>query len=147
MGRGGSGELTYVFRGETITTGSLVPDVAAGTYRLTLMDLNGCTRDTNIIIGQPDSLFLDLGPDRLVSLGQSVTVPITSNFVTYSQIISDPPIPDSILRSGLLPFRIANTTRVTVTATNPQGCPASDEVVIAIDASLGVYVPTAFKPE
>ena len=145
-GTGGSGELSYSFRGRTHADGSLLPDVAAGTYRLTLLDSNGCTRDTTVTVAQPDSLYIDLGPDQFIILGQETTVPISSNFDGYGQITSSPPAPDSTLRTGVLPLRVATTTRVTVTATDLNGCPATGEVVIAPSVSLSVYAPTAFSP-
>ena len=145
-GTGGTGELSYSFRDQVLENGSLVSGVAAGTYGLTLTDANDCMRDTTVTVDQSDSIYLDLGPDQFIGLGRGTSVPITSNIDGYGQITSNPPAPDSILRSGLLPLSLVSTTLVTVTATDLNGCAVTDEVVIGVDAALRMYTPTAFSP-
>ena len=145
-GSGGTGALRYVFRGDTLQIGTLNSDVAAGGYDLTLTDANDCKLDTTVTIGQPDSAFLNLGPDQFAGFGQLVTIPVTTNLEVISQIVSVPAVADTALVPGQLEIRLPRTTLLSVAATDDRGCIATDDIGITVDQSLPVYAPTGFSP-
>ena len=145
-GTGGTGDLRYIFRDDTLLVGTLINDIAAGSYNLTLTDANGCMLDTTVTIGQPDSAFLDLGPDQFAGFGQLVRIPITTNFQVISQIVSVPAVTDTALVPGPIEIRLPRTTLLSVTATNDRGCSAADEILVTVDRALPVYAPTGFSP-
>ncbi|MFT4778913.1 MAG: gliding motility-associated-like protein [Flavobacteriales bacterium] len=60
---GGTPDYDYIWTGPTsIEDGMTSPiDLTAGTYVLTVTDANGCSKDTTIVLTQPDDLALPTG--------------------------------------------------------------------------------------
>ncbi|PWK29486.1 SprB-like repeat protein, partial [Arcicella aurantiaca] len=55
---GGTTPYTYLWSNGATT--SSITNVVAGSYQITVTDAAGCTKDTNLVITQPDSLSLSL---------------------------------------------------------------------------------------
>ncbi len=123
------------------TFGSLM----AGTYEITVMDVNGCTESLTATVTQPAELIVNAGPDESIELGYSTRLRAVANdlSVTYSWA---PPDSLSCIECQDPQANPVNTTAYTVTATDGNGCIATDEVVVLVLKNRPVYIPNAFSP-
>ena len=143
---GGTGQLEVTINGDTILNNDLLSTLTAGSYRLQLTDANGCTADTTVSIGQPDSLQLDLGRDRFVQFGDSIRLPLLTNAQEITAVIASNPLArvDSFTNDVII--RPQNSGGLTVSLLNAAGCPATDSLFITVDDGVRLYAPTAFSP-
>ena len=67
---GGNAPYAYVWSNgnNTATASGLEP----GTYWYTVFDANGCYDTDTVVLDMPDTLLLDLGPDRVMCIGQTI---------------------------------------------------------------------------
>ncbi|MEZ4966437.1 MAG: choice-of-anchor L domain-containing protein [Saprospiraceae bacterium] len=69
-GAGGTQPYSYSWNGGT-PTDSLVQNLPAGTYTVTITDANGCPATTTVSIKQPSALAIDLIPTDVKCFGES----------------------------------------------------------------------------
>ena len=140
---GGTAPFIYQYgEGRSTRPGPLTM-IGPGTYRLSVTDANGCQSPTEVTIEEPDELYIDLGADTLIRLGDSLLITPTTNAGVV----------DSFMWRGvdckgcpvvtIQPFR---TGRVSVTIADEFGCLAEDERSVQVDERPLVYVPNAFSP-
>jgi gliding motility-associated-like protein len=117
------------------TAASLI-NLDAGTYSLQVTDANNCSKNSgNIqVISVPGGLPVNLGPDRNLCTGQSITL----NPGTYSNYLWQD-------NSTNATYTVTSAGTYFVTVTNATGCSGRDTVVVKTDCS-GVYFPTSFTP-
>lgn len=128
------GTFTTVFAGQGI--------------RITIYDALGCAWDTLVNIGQPAPLFLDLGQDIDMELGDSVTIRPLNDLSTFN-IISYLWNPAQGLDCPVCERVIANpgrTTTYTMRIEDAKGCSATDQITINVRSIRRVFIPTAFTP-
>ena len=120
-------------------------NLAAGDYQLTALDSEGCEYAENFTIQEPSGVFVELGGDLEIQLGDSVWLspvyPPTVNVFSWSN-------PED-LSCGDCPEPYAHpseTTAFTLTVTDGNGCQATDDVLIIVDPRLLVYAPNVFSP-
>ena len=71
-------------------------NLSSGSYTVQIQDANGCLLKEDIMINDPTLVAVDLGPDRNIDFGESITLtpslsiqPIYINaLVTYAQFYS-----------------------------------------------------------
>lgn len=80
---GGNTPYSYVWSNgnNTATASGLTP----GTYWYTIFDNNGCFITDTVALSMPDTLLLDLGPDRVMCVGQTIHLNAT---VSTTQALS-----------------------------------------------------------
>ena len=110
-----------------------------------MMDNNGCIITQNVFVQNPDTLYLDLGEESEINIGETISISAESN----QDIISIDWTPaDSvncvnctdIELTPLLPYAL------TATITNEFGCTAEDTYMIEIGKRRNIYVPNIFTP-
>ena len=118
----GNGALTYSWDNDIIDGESFVPTTTT-TYTVVGTDENGCTNtaQVNVTIGS-GSLQLDAGQDQTICEGTAVTLAVQgTNTPNWSNGIVDGE-----------PFIPTTSQTYTVTATDENGCEASDNVSITL---------------
>ena len=143
---GGTGTLSLTINGDSLTNNELLTTLRAGSYRLQSIDANGCEADTTVSIGQPDSLQLDVGPDRFVVFGDSINLPLLTNAQRITAINVSNPLARADSLTGAITIRPQRSTGLTVTILNAAGCPAADSLFITVDDGIRLYAPNAFSP-
>jgi len=124
---GGTAPYTYLWSNEA--TVPEVSNLATGTYTLITTDENGCQLyDTFHIEHSGDSLFIDLGPDRTLCAQQAavLSVDMEAEDASYSWTA------DNGFTSDAAQVTVSDPGTYTLTVTTPEGCTATDHIVIAI---------------
>lgn len=122
------GTAPYSYSWNTGDSGSVLQNVSAGSFTLTITDDNGCTSSEVFILDQPDQVSISLDalfnnscPDD--TNGQ-ITIDITGGFQPYTATWNDE---DSTIGSSI--SGLANGT-YTVTATDFYACEATESYSI-----------------
>jgi len=117
----------------------------AGTYPLSIQDVNGCTWSTDILLSQPNEFVVDLGEDIEILLGDSLRLfgafsnPVDTFFWNDTSLLS--------CVNCINPFaKPENTAQVILTAIDENGCENSDVLLLSINKERNVYIPSAFSP-
>jgi len=122
-----------------------LPDLSAGAYSLIIQDDNDCSVTQPVAISAPSELIVDLGPDETIQLGDSIKLEALLNFTPANwrwTPLATVSRPDSLI-THVSPLE---TTLYQLTATDANGCIATDWVRITVDETVEVYVPSAFSP-
>jgi gliding motility-associated-like protein len=126
--------------------GSIVPGLSEGTYRYRLADRYGCTSSGDVMLTTPNPFRIELGPDQVVSLGESVRLnsgtgdPIASYAYTPADLVNCTTDCEGVT------FFPADNTLLSLLATSPNGCESEDSLRIIVVKDRLVYPPTAFSP-
>ncbi len=117
----------------------------AGSYPVSIQDVNGCTWSTDVLLSQPNEFVVDLGEDRDILLGDSLRLfgdfsnPVDTFFWNDTSFLS--------CVNCVNPFvKPVNTTQIVLTAIDENGCESSDVLLLSIDKERNVYIPSAFSP-
>jgi len=126
------GTLPYTYAWSNGSTTASITGVAAGTYSITITDVNGCTDSASVVITEPTVLSITTVVDSNISCNGlsdgGATAVVTGGTPGYTYIWSNAVVTDSI--TGVT----AGTYSVTVTDAN--GCTDSTSVVITQPAQL-----------
>lgn len=146
---GGTQPFQFSFNGGPTTGTGQFSQLSEGNYTIALLDANGCTLDTTIVISAPGALQVDLGNDLLVPLGTSITVTATITGTTPIETITwDPVIPGCTappcLSYDTLP---THSYLQTITVRDSNGCISTDRQLIQVDRTRRIYIPNVFNPE
>ena len=146
---GGNAPYSYSINGGIFTSPlnlfeNIVPQEDSITVYLA--DSNNCFIVENVFMPNPDSLFLDLGEDQVINIGESVSITASSNQVINS--IQWTPA-DSVDCANCTSVNLAPEISQTLTAliTNEVGCEATDKVRVEIGKIRKVYIPNVFSPD
>jgi len=119
-----------------------------GLYEIAVLDANLCLRTEAVLIQSPELLEVSLGEDREIAAGDSVLLELITN-VPYDSLVSidwkglqNPDCEDCPVVWDL-PFV---STTYSVTITDSDGCMASDQMTVSVDAARDIFVPNAFSP-
>jgi gliding motility-associated-like protein len=124
--------------------------VTAGQYFISFIDSAGCSADTIITINQPIPIFVDLGPDVEMNLGQEpifLKVDINSS-LNVDSVIWTPKNALNCLTSDCISVEVnpLETTTYLASVTDANGCKGSDEVTVFVNNIRNVYFPNIFTP-
>jgi gliding motility-associated-like protein len=142
---GGVGPYLFALNGGSRNAVREYRELPPGHYTLAVWDVLGCTFDTTFVLIDPPLLQVDLGEDRLITLGDSVELTALTNIpvVEYNwRNIGIFPAPEGAVQT----VRPTVTTTYQVTVVNENGCTANDWVTITINTQDLYYVPSAFSP-
>ena len=143
--QGGVEPFTFSFDGGSPSSVRSYLHLLPGAYALRVLDAQGCDFDTLLLIADPPELTVDLGPDRLIQLGDSIQLEALSNLPVLRYIWTPAAqLPDA--EGPTLWVRPAITTAYGVTVVNENGCTASDWVTLTINTKNLFFVPNAFTP-
>ncbi len=115
-------------------------------YEIFVADSNDCFISEVITLTNPDTFYIDLGPDLEINLGEEVQLTASSNQSVFDIIWS--PI-DSVDCSNCQDVIVQPTVDMLygVYAINEDGCEAYDEIYLDIGKERPVFTPNIFSPD
>jgi gliding motility-associated-like protein len=122
--------------------------LGAGVYHFAVRDEAGCEFEQEIVINEGFDIFLDLGEDQTIHLGDAIAVNALTN-VPESEILSLTWRPEEVidcLGCLELDFQPLATTTITAFIEDIRGCQTEHEVTIIVDKKREVFIPNAFSP-
>ena len=141
---GGTEPYLYSFNGSEYSQDITFNSLGPGTYPIQVIDAIGCEWETELSIIEPPQVYVDLGPDLEISLGDEVDLNALSNGVFIEWESEDElDCLDNCFTQTVSPF--VNTTYY-VEVTDENGCPEIDEIFLKVDRTRAVYIPNAFSP-
>lgn len=152
LSTGGTPPYTYSLDGQTFVGTSRLIALEPGTYNVTIRDGNDCTYNlSDIEIGEPNELMLDLGEDLRIEYGDSPQI-----FPTIADSIGGVSFEWSTIGPGELHCYDCSTavlidsfpgqTVIELTITDSSGCTDSDLMNIFVNKDVNIQVPTGFSP-
>lgn len=124
-------------------------NIPPGTYQLEVSDIEGCSWAAAVEMAIPQRISVDLGPDRELFRGDSailnaVARPLLSGIIY--QWTGGTEIAPTDSANSFHTVRPLQTTTYQVLAKAPNGCTATDNVMLKVISDLPVYLPNAFSP-
>ncbi|MFT6020210.1 MAG: gliding motility-associated-like protein [Saprospiraceae bacterium] len=126
--------------------GTSFSNLLPGAYHLIVQDIEGCSFEKDYIIGEPDSLWMDIPIDSLyLDMGDSIQISMDHNAIqpqltwtprtkVFCWDCEDP---------WVTPFK---TTIYQVTLKNQDNCEVNDEATVFVDPNRNYYIPNTFTP-
>ena len=143
---GGIDPINVILNGSQYSDIQVFDSLVRGRYDFHIEDAAGCGLDTVIVLNDGPELILDVGPDTLISLGDTITLrpqeypaQWTGLFWTPDENINDV----NMLNPAVSPN---TTTTYRLTMINQAGCEVWDELVVRVDDEIQVFVPNIFSP-
>jgi hypothetical protein len=139
---GGSPEYFYKIEDGNFSPRVNFKNLSAGTYEVAIVDIKGCTDSILVLVGQPDPVTVDAGPDQEIELGDSTRMDgsyfpsLAGDSLWWAppRGIRDINDPDSyVIPPG-------NTTYVLSVLTE-EGCLVSDSLTIRVTIDRTFYSP------
>ena len=147
---GGTPGYVSSINGQPFAGNRIFIALRAGTYNVTVRDINGCTFNTGeLTLPEPPPLTVDLGPDIILNYGDSVQLsPVISGAV--EPVVYEWKPRDSLFFSCLnCPgpvIRPLYQRTVTLVITDANGCSAEDLLTVFVEKEARAFVPTGFTP-
>jgi gliding motility-associated-like protein len=141
------GGLRYLWNDGS--TGEELTIDQGGWYWLEVENECGLFRDSLFVADRQEPLMLDLGPDLLISPGDSVWLaPQTLNAVGNLQYLWSAVGIETLSCDNCpqLPVQPQKRSRYRLKVTDQEGCSAIDSVTIDLKKFRKIYSPTAFSP-
>ncbi len=120
---GGTAPYSYLW--DDGQTTAMAGSLSAGSYTVTVTDANGCTETQSATVTEPTALIVSAGLDDTICAG---------DFVTLNGTGADTYIWDNTLVTDATPFSPSATATYTVTGTDANGCNATDQVIVTVNA-------------
>ena len=141
---GGTGPYEINVNGQTFSDLPNLDNLGPGSYPVLVTDATGCTFETAITIEEPPQVFVELGEDITINLGESALLSASTNVdqITWSSE-GDLACVEECLIQEVRPFE---TTTYDVLVMDENGCPAIDQITVNIKFDRGVYIPNVFSP-
>jgi gliding motility-associated-like protein len=140
---GGMPGYLFSLDGENFSSFQTFTGLEEGNYEILVQDVSGCELALDISVLGPPDLFVDLGDDFEISLGETATITAISNStnLNYSWNYADTSQTDEII---VTPY-VSTLYSVAVFDTITQ-CSAEDAVFVWINKDRNIFVPNAFSP-
>ena len=142
---GGTAPYIFDVDGQSFEALPSFENLGPGTYPLTVTDATGCTLETTINIDEPREVFVELGEDIEINLGESVFLSANSN---VQDIIWDTngEILGCDINCFIQEVSPLTTTTYAVEVMDENGCIKTDNIVVRVNFDRAVYIPNAFSP-
>ena len=129
---------------------SVASNLSAGTYYVTVTDVNGCTSsDTAIVNGGSSNISVTATFDQTICSGytpSSLNASSGGGAGTYSWADASNPLVILGTGSNFSPPPLTSTTAYTVTLTDNNGCVATDDIVITVSPVPSVSLTAGPTP-
>ncbi len=145
--RGGTTPYLYTINNQPFNVSQRFDNLPSGDYQIMVQDVVGCEWDTLITIPSFNLLEIELGEDIFIPSGKSTDIVLTTNqpLTTIRWRASTGEV-ISCENCTLITVQPNSATTYFVTATNEQGCTASDEIRVFLEQLSIIYIPNAFSP-
>ncbi len=145
-----NGPYQYQLNGQSYGGTNVFTPLAPGNYEIQVVDGQGCVWTTSVFLQEPDELFVELGANLVVELGESATLQAQVS-VPLSQLDTILWTPPSLFPCDEMPcdvqeFFPTQQTSVGVTVVDTNGCKASDVMALFVSKERQIYIPNAFSP-
>ncbi len=147
---GGTLPYLYSLNDAPFVNNNFFSNLPAGNYNLEIEDANGCRWDTLLTIQEPPPVFVSLGADIELQLGESTEVEAIVNLSPnqIDTLLWSPPglvqCTDSLCLEGNV--LIFSTETLSVEVIDEHGCSATDRLTIFVNKDRRVFIPSAFSP-
>jgi gliding motility-associated-like protein len=127
---------------------SLFSQLSGGIYEVLVQDVNGCEFELDVQVPDGNDLWLDLGEDQTIELGDDTDVYALFNIPEteiedFSWNDDEDIGCDSCFIQNLSP---TSTTTYGATLLDINGCRITDLVTIFVQKNRNVYIPNVFSP-
>jgi len=142
----GSGIYEYQWNDDPFQTQPIFEFLTAGIHQVTIRDHYGCESVFDLELFDPPVFTIDLGNDVTIRLGETYDIQPISNLPidSYSWLeTTGLECTTDCLNPTAAPVE---TTAYTLTATDENGCTATDNIIINVDKTRNVFIPNAFSP-
>ncbi|MCC6412216.1 MAG: gliding motility-associated C-terminal domain-containing protein, partial [Saprospiraceae bacterium] len=147
---GGAEPFRYsVDGGQTFQSSPIFGNLSSDTYNLVVEDVYGCTAMETISLQPPVEPTVALPEFVKISLGDSIQLQPVIN-MPVAQIASWAWTPSTGLSCSDCETPWAGpyvNTQYVLVITTPEGCTATDKVLVVVDRSRNVYAPNIFSPD
>ncbi len=142
---GGTAPYTYEVNGELFDNLPTFDNLGPGNYPFLVTDATGCTFETDLDIQEPPAVFVELGEDIEINLGETVFLSANSNVNNIVWDTNGDPLDcdDNCFIQEVGPF---TTTTYEVEVMDENGCTEIDNIVVRVRFDRAVYIPSAFSP-
>ncbi len=146
--KGGLAPYRYSWDGGLFGTTDMLASLGAGVYNLSVLDEAGCEVEQEITVYEGFDLYMNLGEDQSMLLGESISINALVN-VPESEIVSLTWAPEGItdclncLEFDLTPL---GTTTISAFVEDIRGCKTEHEITIIVEKEREVFIPNAFSP-
>lgn len=144
---GGTPPFRYRLNGGLITDRVSYEGLPIGNYRLEAIGADGCAETESFSVLEGTTPVVDLRPDTLIRLGDSVRLDFTTNFPNWDTLIwtSGGPLP-ALQSDSAITVRPLSSRSYRLVIRDDEGCSATDVMVVDVNGQVEAYVPTAFSP-
>ena len=121
-------------------------NLSSGIYELNVIDRFGCELDTFFTIEDPEVYQIDIGPDIVTNLGETISINPLSNYpMSMYRWNSDEDIlcSTNCLEIDLLPIE---SGIYTLSSKSVFDCIASDSIYILVEKLRDIFIPDVFTP-
>ena len=149
--QGGTSPYTVFLNNVDFGSAQYFTKLPPGTYELKISDANGCTSTQTITITEPEKIYLELGSDVTVELGDSVhiepfiNIPLSNiDTIIWTPLINGPNgVCAGCFDHVLYPYY---TTPLEMLVIDNKGCRVSDQMHITVDVVRQIFFPNIFSP-
>ncbi len=143
---GGTSPYAYALNGQDFSSEGTFTGLAPGTYQLVIRDGRSCEWDTSLVLLEPPSFGVDLGPDRLVDWGEEVELDAGLRRPVEQWVWTHP---DWVACGDCERIRFTAVEELTVgvQVVDERGCTAEDELLIRVRKEREVFFPNAISAE
>lgn len=120
-------------------------NLTAGDFHLRVFDANGCTVDSVFRLVQPEELFMEIGDDMSIELGDSIFLAPEISFEPVDSFSwsTNNRLPITELKAWTTPLE---SSYYQLQVWDKYGCEIEDRLNVRVNKPLDIYVPTAFSP-
>jgi gliding motility-associated-like protein len=142
---GGQGPYLSSINDQPMQSGNIFDRLGAGTFTLSVEDINGCLGQTIITLNEPDEVYIQ-GDDFIsAKLGESLNIILTTNAIqplviwTPSDYLSC----DDCLENNIFPLE---SIIYDIIVKDINDCEVTKSIRIDLDLSSQLFVPNVFSP-
>lgn len=120
-------------------------NLPSGDFHLRVYDANGCSVDSVFTLIQPEELFLELGEDMSIELGDSIYLEPSISFDPVDSFSwhTNNGLPITELNAWTTPLE---SSYYALQVWDKNGCEIRDRLNVRVNKVLDIYVPSAFSP-
>lgn len=142
---GGQGPYLFSINDQPLQSDQTFNGLSAGSYTLSVEDINKCTGQSAIILDDPDEIYIQGQDFFSVELGEYINISLTTNadqpLVTWNP--DDYLSCNSCLENTILPL---DSITYEVLVEDINGCQASKRIRIELEMINQLFVPNVFSP-